>query len=131
MMRVASCRCGGLQADCEGEPLRVSVCHCTACQRRTGSAFSVQARFPVAAVEVRGNWHEFVRTADSGRQLTYRFCPECGSTVVYVIDGWPELIAVPLGLFGPAQFPQPAYSIYEQNMHPWVSITGAETQHHQ
>ena len=130
MMRVASCRCGSLQADCAGEPLRVSVCHCTACQRRTGSAFSVQARFLAEAVNIRGNWHEFVRTADSGHQLTYRFCPGCGSTVVYVIDGWPELIAVPLGQFDSLDFPHPAYSIYEKSKHPWVSITGTETLHH-
>lgn len=71
-----------------------------------------------------------MRTADSGRQLTYRFCPDCGSTVTYVIDGWPELTAVPLGLFDDADFPQPTYSIYEQNKQLWVSITGAETEHH-
>lgn len=129
-MRVASCRCGNLKANCSGEPLRVSVCHCLACQRRTGSAFSAQVRFPIDAVDVRGNWREFVRTADSGRQVNYRFCPDCGSTVSYVIDGWPELLAIPLGLFGDADFPQPAYSIHERSKHVWVSITSAGTEHH-
>jgi hypothetical protein len=47
-----------------------------------------------------------------------------------MIDHWPDLIAVPLGLFDEADFPDPAYSIYEKSRQSWVSITGAETQHH-
>ncbi len=131
MMRIASCRCGSLKASCSGEPLRLSVCHCRACQQRTGSAFSAQVRFPVDAVTVQGTSLEFVRTADSGHQVTYRFCPNCGSTVSYTIDAWPDLVAVPLGLFDDADFSDPAYSIYEKNRHSWVSITGAETQNYQ
>ena len=42
--RDASCSCGQLHLTCEGEPVRISVCHCLACQQRTGSAFGVQAR---------------------------------------------------------------------------------------
>jgi hypothetical protein len=56
-MRVATCRCVNLRAECAGEPVRVSVCHCLECQRRTGSAFSVQARFPAGSVEVEGDFH--------------------------------------------------------------------------
>lgn len=45
--RTASCSCGQLQIEVQGEPVRVSVCHCLACQRRTGSLFGEQARFPI------------------------------------------------------------------------------------
>ena len=48
----------------------------------------------------------------------------------YMIDGWPEVIAVPLGLFDAADFSNPAYSIYEKNKQLWVTITSAETEHH-
>ncbi len=41
---VASCCCGALRALPSTPPVRVSMCHCTACQRRTGSVFGVQAR---------------------------------------------------------------------------------------
>ena len=43
--RRASCSCGQLHLTCEGEPVRISMCHCLACQQRTGSVFGVQARF--------------------------------------------------------------------------------------
>jgi hypothetical protein len=40
MERVAACQCGGLRAIVTGEPLQVYLCHCRACQRRTGSLAS-------------------------------------------------------------------------------------------
>ena len=79
----ASCRCGQLTAIAQGDPVRVSVCHCLACQKRTGSAFSVQARWEAESVEISGDAKQWTRTADSGQTTTYSFCPECGSTVHY------------------------------------------------
>jgi hypothetical protein len=129
-MRTASCRCGKLQARCAGEPVRVSVCHCFECQRRTGSAFSAQARFPAENVALDGESRQFVRTADSGNKLTYLFCPACGSTIVYSIDAWPDLVAVPLGAFAGSDLPAPVYSVYENRKHPWVDIVGEKVEHH-
>ena len=43
--RLASCSCGQLTAEVTGDPVRISICHCLACQRRTGSVFAEQARF--------------------------------------------------------------------------------------
>ncbi len=128
-MSVATCRCGDLQVECQGEPARVSVCHCAACQRRTGSAFSVQARFAAENVKIEGNCRTFVRTADSGNCVTYRFCAACGSTIAYSIDAWPDIVAVPLGAFPAGEFSDPAYSIYERHKHAWVSIAAYATEH--
>ncbi len=52
--RHAACACGRLRVSCEGDPVRVSVCHCLECQRRTGSVFGVSARFPKDRVAVEG-----------------------------------------------------------------------------
>src|SRR5919112_3028785 len=95
--RVATCRCGQLRALCVGEPVRISVCHCLDSQRRSGSAFAVQARWPDDQIAVAGEFRTWVRTADSGHKASYRFCPRCGSTVAYTIEGWPGVTAVPLG----------------------------------
>ena len=54
--RQATCSCGNLIVRTRGEPVRVSICHCLACQKRTGSTFGVQARF---AAEVKGQEIEF------------------------------------------------------------------------
>ena len=94
--RRASCCCGQLTVDCTGEPIRVSMCHCLACQQRTGSAFGVQARF--------------------------RFCPDCGSTVYWDHAGGEGLVAVAVGAFADPGFPPPTISVYATRRHPWVSL---------
>lgn len=128
-IRTATCRCGQLKAECEGEPVRVSVCHCLACQKRSGSAFSTQARWPEDQVKVTGEAKTWERVADSGHRATYRFCPNCGSTVAFVIEGWPGLVAVPLGAFADPDFPKPRFSVYEHRKHDWVAILGDAVEH--
>lgn len=122
--RTASCRCGQLRAGTVGEPVRVSVCHCLACQQRSGSAFAAQARWPNEKVTITGDSKVWSRTADSGHRADYRFCPECGSTVAYVIEGWPGVTAIPVGAFADPQFPAPKFSVYEDRKHRWVAISG-------
>ncbi len=122
--RTATCRCGQLKATCRGEPVRVSVCHCHACQQRSGSAFAAQARWPSEDVALTGEANVWERTADSGHRVTYRFCPICGSTVAYTIEGWPGVTAIPLGAFAGTDMPAPAFSVYEDRKHDWVEITG-------
>jgi len=102
--------------------VRISICHCLACQRRTGSVFSAQARFPRDRVTIVGEASEYVRVGDSGGRLKSRFCPTCGSTVYYSIDTKPELIAVPVGAFADPKFPPPNYSVYGLRKHAWVAI---------
>src|SRR5687768_15859225 len=96
---LAACSCGQLNLVAEGEPIRISMCHCLACQRRTGSAFGVQARFPREKVSITGRSTAYVRTGDSGGKMTSHFCPDCGSTVHYSLDQMPDTIAVPVGAF--------------------------------
>ena len=124
----ASCRCGQLKAKATGEPVRVSVCHCLDCQKRTGSAFSVQARWEADRVRFEGTSKQWLRTADSGQTTTYHFCPECGSTVHYSGGNFPDLIAIPLGAFDDPYFLSPKFSVWEKRKHDWVEILG-EVEH--
>lgn len=119
--RVASCSCGQLQAQVTGDPVRISVCHCLACQRRTGSVFAAQARFPRAAVTVTGTSKEYVRVGDEGTKATFRFCPTCGA-IVYWTGGDDETVAIPVGAFADPSFPAPTVSVYEGRMHAWVRM---------
>ena len=126
----ASCRCGQLRATANGDPVRVSVCHCLACQKRTGSAFSAQLRWPAKCVEIEGQSKPWARTADTGQQTVYHFCPECGSTVHYGGGNFPDLIAIPLGAFDdPYIVAEPDYSVWEERKHNWVEIVGDDVEH--
>lgn len=127
--RVATCRCGQLRATCTGDPVRVSVCHCLECKKRSGSAFAVQARWPDERLQLTGDYREWSCTSDSGMLATFRFCTNCGGTVAYVTEGMPGLTAVPVGTFAEPYFPPPTYSVYEERKHPWVAILGDDIEH--
>ncbi len=120
--RHAACSCGQLSATVGGEPIRVSVCHCLACQRRTGSIFGVQARYPRSAVVISGRSQAYVRRGESGADLTFHFCPLCGATVHYVLAAAPDIVGIPVGAFADPTFPAPQISFYEAHHHPWLSV---------
>jgi hypothetical protein len=132
--RTASCRFGQLKATVTGEPVRVSVCHCLNCKKRSGSAFAVQARWPKEDVRIEGGSKTFVKVADSGNRATFHFCPDCGSDVYYEIDGkfddkFNGLIAIPLGAFDDPYFLKPRFSVWEERKHDWVEIIGDDVEH--
>jgi hypothetical protein len=120
-VRTASCSCGQLRLTAHGAPFGVSVCHCLACQARTGSTFGVQARYPSESVHVEGQSTEYVRTGDGGTRARFHFCPTCGATVWYRLEDQTTTI-VPVGAFRDPAFPPPTTSVYEERMHPWVSV---------
>lgn len=120
LTRLASCSCGQLAAQVTGDPVRISICHCLACQRRTGSVFGQQARFRREQVSLSGASTEYVRVGDEGTSIRFHFCPTCGSTVYYELEGLDEYLAIPVGAFGDPAFPPPRVSVYEDRMHSWV-----------
>lgn len=126
--RNAACSCGQLTVTTRGEPVRISMCHCLDCQRRTGSTFGAQARFADDAVTVSGRSTPYSRIADSGNRITFHFCPECGSTVYYQLDAVPGFTAVPVGAFADPTFPAPRVSVYEARKHAWTGIP-ADAEH--
>jgi hypothetical protein len=130
MERRAFCCCGQLQIICHGEPVRISLCHCFACQRRTGSAFGFQARFHHSQTSTRGEAAQFRRVGDSGGSVTFNFCPVCGSTVFWHLSSAPDLVAVAVGAFADPQFPAPRFSVYEGRRHHWISLPAGQDIEH-
>ncbi len=121
-LRVAACSCGQLRATVSAEPLRVSICHCLACQRRTGSTFGTQARFAANAIATEGAHKTYVRIGDEGSRISFCFCPECGATVYYTGAGMEGFVVTPVGAFAEPGFPAPSVSVYEERMHAWVGL---------
>ncbi len=119
--RTASCNCGQLRIDVQGEPLGVGVCHCLACQRRTGSVFAALAAFALP-YEVHGTATEYVRAGDQGAQFRFRFCPVCGSTVFHTEEGSEHSVSVAVGAFGDPSFPPPEDAVYDCRRHSWVQL---------
>jgi hypothetical protein len=98
------------------------MCHCLNCQRRTGSAFSIQARWPSDRVTIEGNPQTYVLVGDEGSSATFRFCPTCSATVYWDNDNMPGMITVPVGAFADPTFPPPQVSVYGVRRHPWTTM---------
>lgn len=125
--RTASCCCGQLSIEVDGEPRGVGVCHCLACQKRTGSVFAALAGFAVP-YKVTGSATEFVRTGDQGAKFRFRFCPVCGSTVFHTEEGCEDRwVAVAVGAFADPGFPPPRSTVYDCRRHPWVQLPPGTT----
>jgi hypothetical protein len=119
--RTASCTCGQLRIEVTGEPLGIGVCHCLACQRRTGSVFAAQASFR-APYTVTGTATEYLRTGEQGSTFRFRFCPVCGSTVFRTEEGDTSRVSVAVGAFADPGFYAPLVSVYDCRRHPWVRL---------
>jgi hypothetical protein len=81
-------------------------------------------------VTIEGPASQWTRLGDSGKPITFHFCPECGATVYWQLENAPGLIAVPIGAFADPTFPPPRHSVYEAHRHPWAMNAGALTMEH-
>ena len=121
-MANARCACGALRLTLNQPPQLTALCHCFACQLRTGAPFSSNAFYSIDCVEICGTSTEFIRTAESRRKVRMHFCPTCGSTVYWELSGFPDVIAVAIGAFADPGFPQPKISVYERSRHGWAAM---------
>jgi len=124
--RTASCHCGQLRIEVHGEPRGVGVCHCLACQQRTGSVFAALASF-AGPYKVFGKATEYVRAGDQGARFRFRFCPVCGSTVFHTEEGHEGSVSVAVGALADPSFPAPQVSVYECRRHSWVKLPAGIT----
>ena len=119
--RSASCSCGQVSIAAVGEPIKISACHCKACQRRTGSAFSVAVFYSRANVAIIGGTHTYSRLGDSGQSVEFHFCPDCASTVCWYPEFRSEWVGVAIGCFDDRTL-WPTQAVYEQDQLEWVKV---------
>jgi len=130
VQRQAACHCGQLRVRLEGDPALVSSCHCLACQRRTGAVFGSTSFFKRSQVlAIEGEHRTWRRAGDSGRFLTFHFCPTCGSNVFWESEGTPDMISVAVGAFADPSFPMPARTVWAASKHEWLPFPEAILRH--
>jgi hypothetical protein len=120
--RIAACHCGAVEVACEGDPRKVSLCHCQQCQRRTGSAFSVAVFYTRDQVTARGVTARYVRPAASGFAVDFHFCPACGSNLFWYPERMPALVGVAMGGFADRDFAMPEQAVWAAEGHRWVGL---------
>jgi hypothetical protein len=74
------CHCGHIEFEADADPSRVGICHCTDCQRLTGSPFRVTLSVERSSLRLGDNKPNVYRKiAENGLPRNQHFCGECGS----------------------------------------------------
>lgn len=82
------CLCGNLNYTSDAEPILTGLCHCQACQRQSGSAYSVNVAVPKDSLDIQGPTLKiFNAVGGSGRPAQLLFCGNCGSTIATTAGG--------------------------------------------
>ena len=101
MIHEGGCVCGGVRYVVHGDPERVTLCHCTWCQRRTGAAFGIEAVFCEDRVELAADMLRTYRHVSdgSGRWLDQQFCATCGANIGFTLEAVPGIRTIAAGTF--------------------------------
>ena len=121
--RTGGCVCGAVTYRALGEPERVSVCHCTYCQRLTGSACGVWVSYLKANLELMGSPRSIYehRSDESHRWMRSEFCPRCGTTVGCTFErGGPEIYSITGGTFDETGWIQVERHVWTRSAQHWM-----------
>lgn len=124
------CQCGAIRYRVSAEPVRVSLCHCSQCQRQTGSAFSMAMIVPDAAFALlRGQLKTWTRSSDAGRPVVCNFCPDCGTRITHQAEVYRGYTNVRPGTLDDRSWLKPTISIWNSQKQPWVVLPDGMYQH--
>ncbi len=121
--REGGCQCGAVRYRLEGEPVALIACHCTECQRQSGSAFGMSLIVPKDAFQLlSGELKRFTRTADSGRSVECAFCPACGTRIYHEPTSRKDTLNIKPGTLDGTSWLSPALHVWTKRKQPWVPI---------
>ena len=95
------CLCGKVRFSASQPPVRTFVCHCTFCQRVTGTSFYAESIFPLDAVQFNeGELRQYEHLSGGSKKKVFvHFCPSCGTTVGLTFERWPDVRAISRGCY--------------------------------
>jgi hypothetical protein len=118
------CLCGKVRYSAEAEPIFVGVCHCTNCQKSSGTAFNAVVAVPKPTVSLTGTVSTYEGRGDTGSAVYKRFCPECGSPVAEEAAVMADVVMITVGTLDDPGVVQPAMQIYCDSAQPWALLEG-------
>ena len=126
MSRIATggCACGEVRFALTDRPLYTHCCHCTWCQRETGSAFVLNAMIERSRVDVlAGAPIEVMTPSESGRGQVVARCPTCLVALWSIYSGaGPEFLFVRVGTLNARSAFPPDVHIFTSTRLPWVVL---------
>ena len=122
-MKTGGCVCGAVRYEVAAPPSRTVVCHCTFCQRLTGSAFALWPTFSHADVKLTGAPKTYEHRSDeSGRWIRLNFCPRCGTTVSSTFEKGQKELAILGGTFDDTSWIKVDRQVWTRSKQHWVPM---------
>jgi hypothetical protein len=115
------CLCGGVRFEVTEPLVSASYCHCTRCQRRTGTAASASARIVPGSLRVLAG-EELLRAFEPPDGFAKVFCSQCGSALWSRNPENPEALGVRMGAFDRDPGIRPRYRQFIAYAAPWEPI---------
>lgn len=123
MTLTGGCACGAVRYEVNGEALRIGVCHCKQCQRRTGSAFGMGCFFTKDGVKVtQGTTRAYERISDAGNRVRFQFCTSCGSTVMWETEALPQAFGIAGGTLDDTDWIEPKLHVWAKEAQSWFEF---------
>lgn len=120
------CMCGHVQYEAAGDPENASYCHCEDCKRATGGPYTVGVLVKLSDLHIiSGAVKGYTSIADSGREITREFCPECGSPLFTRAEKCPDLVFLKAGSLDDPEVVKPGCQTWTQHAVPWAYIDEA------
>jgi len=123
------CHCGAIVYEAEAEPGGIFICHCTDCQRQTGTVFRMNIPVPAQSFRLlKGEPNKYLKIADSGSKRIHAFCGNCGGPVYASAAENPQTYSLRVGALKQShQLGQPARQIWAKRRFPWLpELDGVE-----
>jgi hypothetical protein len=115
------CLCGGVRFEVTAPPVTAVYCHCTRCQRRTGTAAAASARLAPGSLRITSG-EELVRSYVPEEGFAKDFCSACGGALWSRHPDDPDLISVRMGAFDTDPGIRPSARQYVDYAAPWEPI---------
>lgn len=113
----ASCLCGGVRFEIDGEFQYAGYCHCSECQKFSGSAnsaFGGLRKEQLSVVQGQALMRYYVKYPGSH----VAFCGRCGSCLLNEKIAW-ETTNIRLGLLDDPTAVAPSFHVYVGSKAPW------------
>jgi hypothetical protein len=115
------CMCGGVRFEVSEPLVEAHYCHCTRCQRRTGTAFSVSAMTAPGSLRITEG-HELIRSWAPPEGWVKSFCSECGSQLYSTPADHPDRFSVRMGALDDDPGIRPSAHQFTDYAAPWEPI---------
>jgi hypothetical protein len=115
------CLCGGVRFEVTEPLVSAGYCHCTRCQRRTGTAASPQARVAPGSLRITAG-EELLRAFEPPGGFRKVFCCACGAALWSRHPTDADVINVRLGAFDGDPGIRPSHRQFVAYAAPWEPI---------